>query len=320
MGACVLIAATIAVRKSTSVQAAMMPITTLSSCYSGFVCLSIFRDVRFWTILQELKRLVEVMEADVCEEVWVARTRQRIVAFSLETMALAMVTAVNVLAHSFRSDDSLLPLWPFVPYAGPLGFPLARLFWGCALCTILLSINYLVIALGCATSTATGLHHALAQRLTSTASSEVLRDAVIRHQRLRHLVMDLTDFFAGQLAPVMASSFCHSLFATLQVLSNDLTTTTYTQILRVLVVFIQLSYLSQELSDASLSLHTAAYHVASSDSVSLPEERALILVMLTASRAPALRCRGLGQLSLSSAGKVLRQFYSVVNVLGGQRY
>ncbi|KAE8743713.1 Odorant receptor 20 [Frankliniella occidentalis] len=97
--------------------------------------------------------------------------------------------------------------------------------------------------------------------------------------------------------------------------SEVLTSTILLLLLRVLMVFLGLSYLSQELSDSSLRLEGSAFRAATDSKTRLAEARALVLVMLAASRPPALSCKGLGWLSLPSAKEALQQLYSVINVL-----
>ncbi|KAE8741702.1 Odorant receptor 6 [Frankliniella occidentalis] len=135
---------------------------------------------------------------------------------------------------------------------------------------------------------------------------------------MRHETLNLVDFFAANLVHILASSFANTFLAVVQLLINDVTNTTYVMLLPVVVIFLQLSYFSQELSDSSLTLKRCAYAAATGGAVTVAEARALQLVILAASRPPALGCRGLGRLSLANAGRALRQAYSLVNVLSSK--
>ncbi|KAE8749043.1 Odorant receptor 9 [Frankliniella occidentalis] len=319
LGLCVVLAWCKVLQKSVSFQTTTKTLSCFSSCYSGFVALTVIRQTRFWAMLHEIKSLVQDLEEDeAAEKVWVARTRRIIVVFSCQTVTLSIFTAASVVLHfTISGDDTMVYLWPFVPYAGSWGVYVARLVTGVGVSLIVLTISFVVITLGCTTSAATGMHHALAQGLLlEAATPEVVGNAVALHQRLRRVTLDMTDFFAANLAHVMASSFFHSSAALIQVLASGvMTSTTVFLLLRVVVVFLQLSYLSQELSDSSLLLQGSAYRAATSRGTGPAEARALVLVMLAASRTPALSCKGLGRLSLASAGRAFRQLYSVVNVL-----
>ncbi|XP_052125728.1 uncharacterized protein LOC127749864 [Frankliniella occidentalis] len=146
---------------------------------------------------------------------------------------------------------------------------------------------------------------------------EAVRDLVLAHERLRRLTLDLTDFFATNLTHLLVCPFCNSLVATVELVSagNAVSVHTIGLLLPVVVIFLQLSYFSQELSDASLALQWSAFRLATGGGVALAEVRALRLVMLAAGRQPALSCKGLGRLSLEAARLAFRQFYSTVNVL-----
>ncbi len=100
-------------------------------------------------------------------------------------------------------------------------------------------------------------------------------------------------------------------------LNNEVTSFTFGLLIPVAAIFIPLSYLSQGLSDSSGRFQQAAYHAATASS-SLREARALNTAMLVAGKRPALRCNGLGKLSLRGAAGALRQFYSAVNMLGSR--
>ncbi|XP_052125627.1 uncharacterized protein LOC127749839 [Frankliniella occidentalis] len=118
----------------------------------------------------------------------------------------------------------------------------------------------------------------------------------------------------------MASSFCNSMFAVIQILANDVNSSTLPLAMPIVVVFLQLSYLSQELSDASLRLQRSAFTAATGfATTSVTEARLLLVLIVASSRTPALSCKGLGRLSLAAAGKASRDFYQCVSVLG-KRY
>ncbi|KAE8740344.1 Odorant receptor 12, partial [Frankliniella occidentalis] len=317
---CIGLAVCKVLQESDSYRAAEKPLLALTSCYSANVALTVIRQMRYWNILREIKCLAEVLEDDLAEEVWVARTRRNIILFSSINLTFGISLGVSItLRFIISGDNTLLLLWPFVPYTGSWGLTIAQLVTGVCCPLLSITISIVVTALGCTTSTVTGLHHALAQCLIATATPEAVRNGAKLHQRLRRVTLDLTEFFAGNLAHVMASSFSHSSLAIVQVIaSQEMTSTTFFQLFRVLVVFLWLSFLSQELSDSSLRLQRSAYLAATGSGTALAEARALNLVMLAASRPPALTCKGLGTLSLSSAGHVLRQLYSVINVLKKQ--
>ncbi|KAE8738506.1 Odorant receptor 13 [Frankliniella occidentalis] len=305
-----------AVEQTSSLQTATRPISILGSCYSAFASLAMMRRERFWNMMHDMKSLVQIMEAAPGEQAWVAGTRKSILRFAAGNLMLWLATVGSALVGAVLHPERVVPSWPFVPLAGTLGFYIARLSYIVSVFVITVPIGFVVTSLGCVTATATGLHHGLAQSLDTATSPEKVRDVVKVHQQLRHITVDLTDLCADNLGHILVSSFCHSLIAILQVLANDTTSFTFAQLLRVVIVFLQLSHLSQELSDASLVLQTAAYQAASGGSVSLSEARALHLAMLTSSRQPALTCKGLGRLSLANAGKAFNHLYSVVNMLG----
>ncbi|KAE8736742.1 Odorant receptor 20, partial [Frankliniella occidentalis] len=125
LGSCVVLTVCNVLQKASpfSVQTTMKQMCSFSSCYSGMVALTVIRQPRFWTILHEMKRLVEVLDDDPSEKVWVVRTRRNIVIFSYQTLTLLVFTAISVSLHLAFSgdDDAIVPDWPFVPYAGSWG-------------------------------------------------------------------------------------------------------------------------------------------------------------------------------------------------------
>ncbi|XP_052120431.1 uncharacterized protein LOC127748905 [Frankliniella occidentalis] len=275
------------------------------------------RQTRFWAILHKIRSLVQTMESYPGDKGWEDHTRREIRRFFAGIIVMAVFISGSVWLSLILTGTSILPLWPFVPYAGPFGVYLAWLFYDVVSVLIILgAISFVVTALVCVTCTAAGLHYALAQRIATNETPEVVKDVVLMHQQLRDVARDLITLFDGNLAHIMASSFCNSLFATIQVLANDVTSSTFALLLPVVVIFLQLSHYSQELFDSSLKLQRAAFHAATGGTVAFLEARALNLVILVAGTPPTLHCKGLGQLSLADAGKAFRQFYSTVSVLG----
>ncbi|XP_052129854.1 uncharacterized protein LOC127751024 [Frankliniella occidentalis] len=252
LGLCVVLSWSKMLQTFASFQATMKTLSGLSSIYSGFVAFRVVRQTRFWAMLHEMKSLIQVLEEEdgAAEKVWVARTRRTIVVFSCQSITLSIAMGASIVLHfTFSGDESMVfLLWPFMPYTGSWGVYVARLVTGVCVLLILLSILFVVIVLGCTTAAATGMHHALAQGLLAAATPEVVGNAVALHQRLRTVTLDMTDFFAANLAHLMASSFFHSSAALIQVLASGvITSTTVFQLFRVVGVFLQLSYLSQEL-------------------------------------------------------------------------
>ncbi|KAE8736547.1 Odorant receptor 11, partial [Frankliniella occidentalis] len=207
LGLCVVLSWCKVLQTFASFQVAMKALSGFSSCYSGFVAFTVVRHTRFWAMLHEMRSLIQVLEEDgAAEKVWVARTRRTIVVFSCQSITLSMSMAASIAFHfTFSGDDTMVFLWPFVPYAGSLGVYVARLVTGVGVLLILLGILFVVIVLGCTTAAATGMHHALAQGLLAAATPEVVGNAIALHQRLRNVTLDMTDFFAANLAHLLAS-------------------------------------------------------------------------------------------------------------------
>ncbi|XP_052129956.1 uncharacterized protein LOC127751050 [Frankliniella occidentalis] len=115
----------------------------------------------------------------------------------------------------------------------------------------------------------------------------------------------------------MLCCFSVPLISTLQVLQNDLAFLTFTGAFINLAVFMPLAVLSQRLSDASISVRAGAYSAAMTvrGEETVPVRQALQLVLLAAGRPACLSFKGLGPLTLSSAGNALRAWYSFTNVL-----
>ncbi|XP_052124175.1 uncharacterized protein LOC127749563 [Frankliniella occidentalis] len=217
------------------------------------------------------------------------------------------------------SEEPVVPLWPFVPHAGAWGGLFGRLFYGACMLIWLPPGLCVILALIISTAVPAGLHHALAQRLEFTVASskalDVVQDVVAKHRRLRLLTHGLTGYFSAKLAHIQCASFISTVFALISVVCDDVSFTMVLLLLPIVNDFLQFSYLSQELSDSSVSLATSAYYAATGGCVSLPEARALALVMRTASTTPALRCRGVGRLSLAAAGEALGKLWKVVSLL-----
>ncbi|KAE8737635.1 Odorant receptor 2 [Frankliniella occidentalis] len=317
MGLCAVFMTGTALQRLDSLETARAPISNLSSCYSSSACLAVIRQGRLSALLLELKSLVQAAEAGRGEKKWTDRTLRGVTMFATVTVPMAVLVFASLCADMLLADEPQLPLWPFVPHAGAWGVSCGRMFWGCWFLLAVCSVFYTVTALCLCAAAAAGLHDALALRLLvqGGATPEEVRDVVRIHMHLRSTVLDLTDYFAGNLVHILASSFCNSLFATVQVVGGDANATTLALLIPVVNVFLPLSHFSQKMSDASRSLARSAYHAAT-DGVELREARALLLVMLAAGRPPALRCRGLGRFNRASARNVFRQFYAAVNMLG----
>ncbi|KAK3925111.1 Putative odorant receptor 65b [Frankliniella fusca] len=212
-------------------------------------------------------------------------------------------------------DWYFTPLWPLVPLAGDWG----RYVAGASSVLVLLytttALGHVFHALLAVSGALAGMHHVLAARLEALLSPEEVAEVVSLHRHVRRLTLELSDFFAGNLVHLMCCTFVNSVIASLQVLSNDVSAVTFGMWLGVAITFAPLAYASQEVSDASLALSTAAYHAATSGLVTLGEARALLMLMRVADNTPALRCRGVGRLSLPGSSHAVNQYYSVINTL-----
>ncbi|KAE8741706.1 Odorant receptor 7 [Frankliniella occidentalis] len=279
----------------TTARTTLPAVSAASDFYSAYSCCVVARQPRFWNILSEVKRLVQVMEDIPGEKVWADSARRNIAVIFKSVFVTAVVMLGCILADMLLSDEPMLSLWPFVPHAGSWGLLVRSMFWGAASTVCCVTLFHVLVPLICVTTTVTAMHHALAQHLLDSTGKtpEVVRDVVRLHQQLRHETLNLVDFFATNLVHILACSFVDAVLSVL-------------------------SYFSQELSDSSLALKRCAYAAATGGAVTLAEARALQLVILAASRPPALGCRGLGRLSLANAGRALRQAYSMVNVLSSK--
>ncbi|KAE8741334.1 Odorant receptor 17 [Frankliniella occidentalis] len=305
-----------ALQNSSTLQTVLLPVSNVFDCYSAFTCLSVSRQARFWSILRKILRLVNVMEATLGEKVWMDNTKRIIGMFCATTLSYAIFVFSSLWTELFLSGTSLYISWPFEPYLGSWGEHVGQVYYNFVhLSLVCLCVVWMYTAVGCATCTSAGLHHALAQYLISNVTPRTTENAVKMHQQLRLVTLDMVDFFAGNLAKIMAHSFCNAVIATIQVLANEVSSGTFVNLIAVSLLFTSLCFFSQMLSDASLALQTCAYRAATSG-VQLPEAHALALVMLAAGRPPALRCRGLGRLNLAAAGDAFRRLYSVISVLG----
>ncbi|KAE8751696.1 Odorant receptor 18 [Frankliniella occidentalis] len=267
-------------------------------------------------ILHEMVGLVRAIEDGPGDKEWVGRARRMNNVFGAVLLTCVTSTVVTVCVDMAVTGEPFFALWPLVPGLGAWGRRAAAVLSAVAVPHIAVGYLYLFVGLVWFISIATWLHHALALRLVSDPCPEVVGEVVAHHRRLRRLALAMTDLFAGNLAYIHAGSAVNSVLVTMELLAHGLTPATVVLLLTLIANFLQLSYFSQELSDASLRLRGAAYRAAVGGSVRLPDAKALALVALTAGRPPAVSFRGLGRLSLANAGTALRQFYSVINVLG----
>ncbi|XP_052124014.1 uncharacterized protein LOC113209537 [Frankliniella occidentalis] len=269
--------------------------------------------------MRELRSLVQVMKADPGEKPWAVHTRRTSVVLSAISTTYIVVLYVQMCLDLLFSEEPFVPLWPFVPYAGAWGALFGRLFYVVCILVWLPTTVCLVVVLILSLAVPTGLYHALAQRLRVTDAPgrtlDLVQDVVAKHRRLRLVTHGLTRYFSAKLAHMQIASFITTIFAFISVICGDVSFTTAVFLFPIVSDFLQYSYLSQELSDSSASLARSAYHAATGGSVSLPEARALALVMLTASATPALSCRGVGRLSLAAAGEALGKVWKVVSLL-----
>ncbi|KAE8739579.1 Odorant receptor 21 [Frankliniella occidentalis] len=306
-------------QSATSVQAILQSINNFFFGYSMLQCVLVGRHPRLWVLMRELRSLVQAIKADPGEKPWVVHTRRTSVVLSAISTTYVVVFYVHMCQDTLFSEEPFVPLWPFVPYAGAWGALFGRLFYGACMLVWIPTSVCVIIALILSLAVPAGLHHALAQRLRVTDAPgrtlDVVQDVVAKHQRLRLVTHGLTRYFSAKLAHIQIASFLTTIFAFISVICGDVNFTTAIFLLPILNDFLQFSYLSQELSDSSASLARSAYHAATGGSVSLPEARALALVMMTASATPALRCRGVGRLSLATAGKAMSKLWKVISLL-----
>ncbi|KAE8741704.1 Odorant receptor 5, partial [Frankliniella occidentalis] len=202
----------------TTARTAVPAVSVASDLYSAFSCSVVARQPRFWNILSEMRRLVQVMEDIPGEKAWVDSTRGHIAILSKGFFANAFLVLVCVLADMLLSDKPMLSLWPFVPHAGSWGVLVGRLFWGTSATVCVATLSHVLVTLMCVTTTVTGMHHALARRLLDSTgmTPEVVRDVVRLHQQLRHETLNLVDFFAVNLVHILASSFANTFLAVVQ--------------------------------------------------------------------------------------------------------
>ncbi|KAK3925112.1 Putative odorant receptor 71a [Frankliniella fusca] len=287
-----------------------------SSCYSIFASYSVLQQERYWDILRQTRSLVGVLQQasrEVDKELDQShRGAARIgVGQAFAATAVFVGLAIDAAVH----DRYFTPLWPLIPLAGDWGRYAAAASSNFTLVIGAIAFSAVVNAVLTVSGVLAGMHRVLAARLEALAHPDEVAEVVRLHRDVRRLTLELSDFFAGNLVHVMCCTFIASVIATLQVLANDVSGTTFGMMLSVAITFAPLAYASQEVSDASLELSTAAYHAATSGLVTLGEARALLMLMRVADSTPALRCRGVGRLSLPGAGHTVSQYYSVIQTL-----
>ncbi|KAE8751724.1 Odorant receptor 26 [Frankliniella occidentalis] len=309
-----------------SLREATLSILWTESFSSTIVGLGLMRRPHFWDMIRRMQELVAAALADDdddrvgtvgkrSQEKWAVLMRRNVIWSSGALLCVGTMIIVSMWLRVLVTLKPLCAIWPLYPHAGPAAEPFASLFTATFIALPVCCVGFLVAALSFLTCSAAGLHHALAQRLTESRAPKDTYRVIAMHQKVRQLSIEFTEFFDGSMAQLMAGPIGNSLLATLQVLANDVDVNTFSQIFVVVVTLLQVSYLSQELSDSSYALRRVAYQVGV-EARTLAEARALRLVILVAGRTPALSCKGLGRLSLPAAGRVIREFYSAVSVLG----
>ncbi|KAK3917457.1 Putative odorant receptor 65b [Frankliniella fusca] len=306
-----------------------MYVSHASSCYSAFAALGVMQQQRFWDILRHTRSLAGVLRraSRGADKEWIGTllefpSQERLdrAHRGAEVLGVAQALVIAPAVLGLGYDAALhgryfAPLWPLVPLEGAEGLYVAAANSGVALLVGGLAISCYLHAVLAVSGAAAGMLRALAARLETLARPAEVAEVVDLHQRVLRLTLEMSDFFAGNLAHVMCAMFVNSILASLQVLAHDVSAVTIGMMLSAAIALAPLSYAGQEVSDASLALSTAAYHAATSGLVTLGEARALLMLMRAAGSTPALRCRGVGRLSLPGAGHTVRQYYSVINTL-----
>ncbi|KAE8741703.1 Odorant receptor 4, partial [Frankliniella occidentalis] len=202
----------------TTARTTVPAVSVASDFYSAYSCCAVACQPRFWNILSEVKRLVQVMEDIPGEKVWADSTCGHIAIVCKGFFATAVLMLGCVLADMLLSDEPMLSLWPFVPHVGSWGVLVGRLFWGISTTVCGATLSHVLVTLMCVTTTVTGMHHALAQRLLDSTgmTPEVVRDVVRLHQQLRHETLNLVDFFATNLVHILACSFVDAVLSVVQ--------------------------------------------------------------------------------------------------------
>ncbi|KAE8737446.1 Odorant receptor 19, partial [Frankliniella occidentalis] len=136
--------------------------------------------------------------------------------FAAVLLTCAASAVVTVCVDMAVTGQPFLALWPLVPGLGSWGRRAAAVLSAVAVPHIAVSFLYMFIGLVWFTSIATGLHHALARRLDSDPSTEVVGEVVAQHQRLRRLALAMTDLFARNLAYIQAGSAVNSVLVTME--------------------------------------------------------------------------------------------------------
>ncbi|KAE8740890.1 Odorant receptor 27 [Frankliniella occidentalis] len=166
----------------------------------------------------------------------------------------------------------------------------------------------------CVVAALIAMHRELAHRLEQADDAQAILTVVKQHQRLHQLTHGLCDGIADILMHFLFSSFCNAIACTLQILASESDSYTAVGFTLLIVTFLPLASLSQELSDTCLYLRGAASRAALSSS-SAATRRSLLMVMVAAGRPPSLYCKGLSPLNLRAAGSAIKSWYSVVSVL-----
>ncbi|KAE8738499.1 Odorant receptor 33 [Frankliniella occidentalis] len=296
------------------------------SCNSAHA-VYLLRRPRARDMLARILRVAGAIEEEACENGKVVLTKAT---RSIRRMSVIQLTYMggmvcSVWAHVLVGGRPYAPMWPPPPLPAPWAeravgyFEMAAMLLGClAYFTLITLFSCIVMAL-------TGLYQALSLRVeTSQRRGQVLR-LIELHQQLNRISREVELFFADIIAHLMVAILVVPLVATLQVVFNVVDALTFMSSSILVSVFLPMSAVSQSLTDASASLSRSAYssafsEVANAPSFPLadttsPSPRALLLVMVSASRPARISLKGLGPVSLSTARAALRVWYQWGNML-----
>ncbi|XP_052130846.1 uncharacterized protein LOC127751395 isoform X2 [Frankliniella occidentalis] len=316
------------------------------SCNSAHA-VYLLRRPRARDMLARILRVAGAIEEEACENGKVVLTKAT---RSIRRMSVIQLTYMggmvcSVWAHVLVGGRPYAPMWPPPPLPAPWAeravgyFEMAAMLLGClAYFTLITLFSCIVMAL-------TGLYQALSLRVeTSQRRGQVLR-LIELHQQLNRISREVELFFADIIAHLMVAILVVPLVATLQVVFNVVDALTFMSSSILVSVFLPMSAVSQSLTDASASLSRSAYSSAFSEVANAPSfpladttspspvsstqlpleappkpvdvstQRALLLVMVSASRPARISLKGLGPVSLSTARAALRVWYQWGNML-----